>query len=56
MKNWEISVFGRRVLGLFGVLTLLGLGGCVTTTEVDDGDGIVMEEEPPLVDQVKVEN
>jgi len=38
------------------VLTFLGICGCVTTTEIDEGYGVTVEEEPALVDQVKVDD
>lgn len=49
------SRFSNCFSALF-LFLLVGLSGCVTTTEIDEGDGIFMEEEPSLEDQVKVEN
>ena len=42
-------------VGILAVIFLVG-AGCVTTTEIDEGYGVTVTEEPPLEDQVKVEN
>jgi len=37
------------------VTVMLGFSGCVTTTTIDEGDGIILQEEPPPSDQVEVD-
>lgn len=56
MKS-SISPFLRSLVALFvTALFLLGVSGCVTTTEINEGDGVIMQEQPPPSDQVQVYN
>ncbi|MEM0967547.1 MAG: hypothetical protein AAGJ81_15470 [Verrucomicrobiota bacterium] len=52
MKSTKTQVF----LPLVAFLLILVLSGCITTvTQIDEGDGVVMQEEEPLIDQVEIE-
>lgn len=55
--NLTTGFIVRLVFRLSVLVTVLfGSSGCVTTTEINEGYGVTMEEEKPLVDQVKVED
>ena len=51
-KSIFCRALGVLLLGVMGIHLI----GCVTSTEINEGDGVIMTEEPPLVDQVKVDH
>ncbi|MBC2601995.1 hypothetical protein [Puniceicoccus vermicola] len=49
------SVFPYLFSALF-LFLLTGLSGCATAAEIEESDGNVMEEDPSLEDQGKINN